>query len=584
MYELSMKGKPYILCIDDERPLLDSLKNELNRGLKGEARIEIADSAEDGLELLDELLAGGFEVAVIISDQLMPGMKGDEFLIRVNELHPRARKILLTGQASAEAVGNVVNRANLYRFIAKPWDEEDLLLTVQQAIASYFTEDKLDASLQVIRDLNRYATLVTEEVQLDRWASRLLAQLLRDTHSTRVVLHVMAPEQELTYELAHTSEAVARRIDRSAAGLPQQALERCTARRTELVYNLATANGQAAGTDWESFGTFYCAPLIKQDRLLGVLYLENRQAPVHYTEERLAFLNALVQQLPAPLDNVLLYESLEEKVRERTRIIEEKNESITDSINYARRIQLAILPDTEQLSQYFPQHFIFYQPKDIVCGDFYWWTEVQDYFFVAAVDCTGHGVPGAFMSVLGYSFLNQLVREHRFLEPDTILNQLHRRVFAALKQGQHTKDQPELHDGMDLILCRFDRRNGELAFAGANRPLLLLRDRQLSEFKTDRQPIGGSLHGESPEDRNFTSQTLHLETGDRLYLFSDGFTDQFGGEDHRKFGSRRFQEILEAQAGRPLPEHTALLEREYLAWRGTTPQTDDILCIGLEVG
>jgi serine phosphatase RsbU (regulator of sigma subunit) len=398
------------------------------------------------------------------------------------------------------------------------------------------------------------------------------------------VLQVQAPARELVYELAHSGEATARRTDRLSTALPHQALEQCMARRSELVYNLAIANGQAAEADWDSFGTFYCAPLIKQDRLLGVLYLENRQAPVHYTEERLAFLNALIQQLPAPLDNVLLYESLEEKVRERTRIIEEKNESITDSINYARRIQLAILPEAEQLSQLFPQHFIYYQPKDIVCGDFYWWTEVQDYFFVAAVDCTGHGVPGAFMSVLGYSFLNQLVREHRFLEPDAILNQLHRRVFTALKQGQHIKDQPELHDGMDLILCRFDRRRGEVQFAGANRPLWVLRQGKVSEYKTDRQPIGGSLHGDSPEDRHFTSQTLALQTGDRFYLFSDGLTDQFGGEDHRKFGSRRFQEILEELAHVPLPEHAARIEREHLTWRGSTSQTDDILCLGLEVG
>ncbi len=262
--------------------------------------------------------------------------------------------------------------------------------------------------------------------------------------------------------------------------------------------------------------------------------------------------------------------------------IEEKNKAITDSINYALRIQQAILPSKAVMAQGLPEHFVLYLPKDIVSGDFYWFGEQEGFSIVAAVDCTGHGVPGAFMSMVGSSLLNQIVLEKNILAPDAILSALHLGVTHALQQhGTATAFGEKTRDGMDIALCVLQKSaNGyRLAYAGANRPLYHIRQSLLNETKATKLSIGGADEGEA---RAYTAHNIQLETGDAFYIFSDGYADQFSASD-QKMMTRRFKELLLEVQGHSMVEQEQRLRTFFLEWRGEAEQTDDVLVIGVRV-
>jgi serine phosphatase RsbU (regulator of sigma subunit) len=253
-------------------------------------------------------------------------------------------------------------------------------------------------------------------------------------------------------------------------------------------------------------------------------------------------------------------------------LIEEKNKDITDSIYYAKRIQNSILPKDNHITALFPDHFVLYKPKDIVSGDFYWISNCAGKKIIAAVDCTGHGVPGAFMSMAGSSLLNEIVNEKNITSPTQILNHLRERLMQTLQQ---TGADGESKDGMDIALCVFD--GNTLEFAGANNPLYLIRNKELQEFKSDKQPIGVHAGAEKP----FTSAKIELQKGDTIYIFSDGYVDQFGGPNGKKFMSKRFKDLLLSISGLTLSEQKNALDKAIEEWKGAGQQVDDILVIGL---
>ncbi len=256
--------------------------------------------------------------------------------------------------------------------------------------------------------------------------------------------------------------------------------------------------------------------------------------------------------------------------------LEEKNKDITDSINYAKRIQEAILPANTLRKKLFPESFILFQPKDIVSGDFYWFSEKNGKKLIAAVDCTGHGVPGAFMSMIGNAFLNEIVNERAITRPSEILDQLREMVITSLKQGDGTNK-----DGMDISLISVDTHNRKVEFAGANNPLWKCTVAggvaKMTEFKADKQPVG--LY--TGETNKFSSQTFELGEGDMLYLFTDGFADQFGGEKGKKFKYKPLQEKLLSISGIPMEGQHEELLRTFTAWKGNLEQVDDMLVIGI---
>ena len=266
---------------------------------------------------------------------------------------------------------------------------------------------------------------------------------------------------------------------------------------------------------------------------------------------------------------------LEGKVEERTAELAQKNKDITASIQYAKRIQLAILPPVHQVKTHLPSSFILYKPKDIVSGDFYWFGEKNGKKIIAAVDCTGHGVPGAFMRMIGNNLLNQIIIEKGITEPGEILNALNLGVQNSLKQGSN---EIETSDGMDVALCTIDTTTREVKFAGAYRPMLIVSNGMLEKVEGNKFPIGGK---QMDNERNFRSHTRIMQPGDTIYLFSDGYADQFGGPKGKKFMVKRMDELILGMQQMDMNGQEKMMDETIEGWRGTYQQVDDILVIGI---
>jgi len=266
---------------------------------------------------------------------------------------------------------------------------------------------------------------------------------------------------------------------------------------------------------------------------------------------------------------------LERKVAQRTYEIEQKNRDITDNLNYAKRIQSAILPDIRLIYRALQDSFIIYRPKDIVSGDFYSFSQKDGNVIIAAADCTGHGVTGAFMSMIGSSLLNQIVNERGVTQPARILNYLNTGITEALKQSE-----TEVNDGMDIALCNFDLSDGSVQFAGANRPLWIIRDGELKSVKPDKMAIGGFRAALDPE---FSNHQIKIRKGDCIYLFTDGFADQFGGPAGKKMLSKRFRELLISFGDSSMREQEKKLNQFFEQWKGGIEQVDDVLVIGIRI-
>ncbi len=297
-------------------------------------------------------------------------------------------------------------------------------------------------------------------------------------------------------------------------------------------------------------------------------------------KERTAEIRMQNEEITAQRDEIQAQKDVVEKAKDK---IEKQQKSIMDSIHYASRIQEAVLPPDEYLDKILGEHFVLFRPRDIVSGDFYWATERGNKTVIVAADCTGHGVPGAFMSMLGMSFLNEIVNKDGILQANVILNRLRENVKKSLRQ---TGKENEAKDGMDIAVCIIDKTEMKLQYAGAYNPLLIIRDGQISRIKADRMPIGIYLR----EKESFTNNILDIKKGDLLYIFSDGYVDQFGGENDSKIRSANFKEILLANHKRPLDEQKAALVKFLEEWMDHVDKTgrkykqvDDILVIGIEI-
>ncbi len=255
--------------------------------------------------------------------------------------------------------------------------------------------------------------------------------------------------------------------------------------------------------------------------------------------------------------------------------LEEKNNEITDSIRYAQKLQAAVLPLNQTMDEILGDYFLLYLPKDIVSGDFYWAAEKNGMRIFTAADCTGHGIPGAFMSMLGISFLNEIVSRMRNIDAGRILDQLREKVISSLHQSG---EEGTAKDGMDMALCVYDDKENKLQFAGAFNSLYLFRDGELTEYKADRMPV--SVHQKAGNP--FTTQDIKIYEKDIIYLFSDGFADQFGGEQGKKYMYRRFREFISSINHLGMKEQKQLLEKEFMDWKRDYPQVDDVIVLGVK--
>ncbi len=262
-------------------------------------------------------------------------------------------------------------------------------------------------------------------------------------------------------------------------------------------------------------------------------------------------------------------------IAKQKHLVEDKQKEILDSINYAKRIQNAILAREEDIKKHLPESFLLYRPKDIIAGDFYFFEVTNTHIFYAAADCTGHGVPGALMSVVCSNSLTRCVKEFGLVKPGEILDKTRELVVETLK-----KSGEEVKDGMDISLIAFSRKNmqKDIEWAGANNPLWYIKSNVLVEIKADKQPIG--LYD---EPKPFTSHSISLDKGDMIFLFTDGYADQFGGPKAKKFKYKQFQEVLESISSKSSTEQVKILEDKFINWKGELEQVDDVCVVGIRI-
>lgn len=334
-------------------------------------------------------------------------------------------------------------------------------------------------------------------------------------------------------------------------------------KENEIVRLNLQSEAQEARIKQQNIRTYFIATGLLMV-LIIVLVVYRQYKITRRTNKELALKNTAIRKQKREIENQKL-------------IVENQNKEITDSINYARQIQQAILPSDLLISKVLPNHFILYKPKAIVSGDFYFFAEKKDKLFIAAVDCTGHGVPGAFMSMIGHNLLTQIINEKDVTEPAEILNQLHKGVRHVLQQDTENAGN---RDGMDIALLAIGKNFKEIEYAGANRPLYLIRQSKINETKGDKFPIGGLQY---ELERRFTSHTIQIQSGDSIYLFSDGYADQFGGEKGKKFMVKSLQKTLLDVSSLPLHNRKSKLDSVIESWRGNLEQIDDILVIGIEI-
>lgn len=287
---------------------------------------------------------------------------------------------------------------------------------------------------------------------------------------------------------------------------------------------------------------------------------------------------------------VEMNENLEIKVQQRTEMLHEQNEElramqeeledsfnrISQSINYAQRIQDAIISNTNELKSAFPDSFVMFRPRDIVSGDFPWYMKKGDYHFFAAVDCTGHGVPGAFMSLIGYFLLNKIVKEDGITDTGEILCELHKEVVNVLNQSSES----DVHDGMDVALCRLDATKNEVMYSGAGNPVYHIHSGELTEYKADFWSIGGTQYKKRCP---YQAHLFKYQSGDVITMFSDGITDQFSHNGENKFGYKRIQKIFVDHASQPMEAVHTQFEEQMDEWMGDHRQMDDMLLMGVKL-
>jgi transcriptional regulator with GAF, ATPase, and Fis domain len=324
-------------------------------------------------------------------------------------------------------------------------------------------------------------------------------------------------------------------------------------------------------------------PMLIGEKVVGVITVQSFEKNA-YTPLHMNILKTLGTYTAIALENAGLVENLEEKVEERTKevvkqkeIIEETNKHITDSIKYAKRIQEAFLPSEETVTSLLKDAFILYKPKDIVSGDFYWIEKKENKILFAVVDCTGHGVPGAFMSIIGFNGLNQIVNEYNYTKPSEILTHLNKNISDTLKQKV---EDSKIRDGMDVAICSIDLDNNTLEFAGAFSPLFIVREGKVLKTRGDKHPIGNFVGVENYE---FTNHHIDLLPNDKIYIFSDGFVDQFGGPSGKKLKYNAFRSLLLDNYDKPMPQQKTAINTFFEEWRKGYEQIDDVCMIGVSI-
>lgn len=577
--------KPFIICVDDEKVVLDTLASQIEEShLVDHFELERAQSGTEALELIQTLITEGESVGVVISDQIMPQMTGDVLLAKILHINPDSYNILLTGQARMESVISAINSAKVYRYLTKPWDRLDLIHTIDAAGDAFIKKTQSDEQNRIINKLYEVSALLSTNNRLEPLIEGLMCLLFPYTQATSGAIVLTATESEPIIKFYHATANTPVHFDR----FPFYLIEDLSVGKQIYFNNHVTPQSLSSSLRNDPYFNIYkpkaiiAIPLLHQDIMIGLLYLEQSDRQQGFSSEIYRFLELLAPTAAIALHDVLLYESLADKNQKLTtqkQVIEEKITEITDSIQATVRIQRALMMPEKAIYPHFKDFGLFFQPKDHVSGDFYWFKKIGHTLLLAVGDCTGHGIPGAMISVLGINLLERIVIDDGCTTPNLILQSLDQYLTNALRQVSH---EEQLMEGMDIAIIALDTRFLTLDFAGAQRPLIILHPQSAQEIiKGDKYPIGGNdIYGK----KQFTRNNVCLQPGDKLFLISDGITDQFGGESqNKKFGLNRLQLLIADYACYPISQFINALTEEIAGWQGRCQQIDDRILVGFSV-
>ncbi|MDA3952968.1 MAG: PAS domain S-box protein [Bacteroidales bacterium] len=337
-------------------------------------------------------------------------------------------------------------------------------------------------------------------------------------------------------------------------------------------------NGRIDELDMEPSLVAFFKDTIKQIRRTNQNIIQELTMPTAKLGNRIMNYNVIPEFNENELETILFVGHDITEAKQIELEIKDKNRKISESINYAQRIQSSILPNTALIQEHLPKSFIFYLPRDVVSGDFPWFFKKEDILYISAVDCTGHGVPGALLSFIGFFQLNNIVDHDVNYNAGQILDKLHYGVRTTLKQDRIDADA---RDGMDIAFCRINLKKKEIQYSGAHRPLYLLRNGELIEYKGNRKAIGGIPHRKKPE-KDFVNHSIEIIKGDKIFIFSDGMPDQIGGPEGRKYSPQRIRSQIVENKDLSMQQYSTLFSTYFKKWKGKTKQIDDVLLIGLE--
>jgi CheY-like chemotaxis protein len=569
--------KKYILCVDDEKSVLSSLKHELGKELRQDFKFEIAESGDEGLAILRDIMSNGGDIPLVISDQLMPGMKGDQFLIEVNKIAPKTRKIMLTGQADAVAVGNAVNKANLFRFISKPWNPEDLLLTVKEAINGFMTELELRQKVQLLTNVNHFSEVLASSIQIEVIAQGALEELAKHIEFTRAVLVLYRSDGEAfstAYQaekdgkfLTHNEIAAEEFQDRYPAGVFQSVM----ANRAPVQESNAQTSEWAGEPVISAQGikTLYCAPIIGSDGVIGALYLDHSGKKGTLDTPQYDLLAAVVKQLGLMLQHL-------SSISSATPANNNSSSSQNASSNGNQPVGIGLvasgkkLPQLRELKAQYPESFVYYKPAQLMGGAFYWLHQTKDCFYIACGQAFSGAMPDVFLAWMVLHQLESMMSNGKDKSSQDMLSQLSQ-SFGEVA-GESAAD-----GRLQISLCILQPKKKTLQFSGADLSALIVSGGDVQELVPDRRTILAKGEGQA----SFQEQTVPCPPGTLLYVMTDGILQQMDAEGKNPFGIGRMKDLVKTCMKLELAKQENAIKNRIDIWRGKNEQTEDLLIIGL---
>jgi serine phosphatase RsbU (regulator of sigma subunit) len=569
-----------------------ALEDQIRAILGDAVRLFIHHTEEAGLRFLERHLSTEGEISLIIGEWPI----ARTYLQTAHKLYPKALILALIAEGTPF-------RPPAFPILpvglAGAGLDPILLQHISQVLR---TRQERESQHRLLLELHRVSLSLIGEMRLDKLIFKILRIALENSHAEEAVLLLPHPEVPSQLQVAcqiHADMYEAPPLQAIPAEAAQGLFLPLIQHSIQTKENILLEDAQTDAfwsrhPDVLSLGLrmVISLPLIYQGRLIGIVYLKNTGKSVSLLPSELEFLKLFTAPAAVAIQNAQLYTHMESLVQKRTEevvrqkealekqalLLQQQNEDIMASLRYAQRVQRAIFPSWNELFQFFPESFLFYQPREVVGGDFYWFAHRLSKVIVAVGDCTGHGIPGAFMTIIANTLLKQIVELEGVFKPSEILYLLNLRMRAALHHEDATYQR--FQEGMEIGLIQIDIKRHKVLYAGARRPLFWMHQGRGQEILGDRLTIGSPWEGEAPE---FTLHTLEVEPEDMFYLFSDGFSDQLAPEGKR-YQHRRFLELLEMIADQPAAQQRLLIEAELARWAGNTRQTDDILVIGLRVG